>query len=145
MKIIVSLLASLFLFGCKPSGKTAESPKARYEPRTTTTTKSTETSPAKALVTPEERQKQYSALENDLGILERDVGALQARAATATKDVTTTEEISALAAKIATVRNELLTAQQLDTAAWPTRRDKLSAELTTYRSEFETVSKKVGP
>lgn len=145
MKIIVSLLASLVLFGCKPAEKSTESPKARFEPRTTESMKTSETSPAKALVTPEERQKQHANLENTLMTLERDISALQTRAGTTQKDVAVTEEIAALSAKIATTRNELLTAQQLDTAAWPSRRDTLSAELTNYKNELDAVSKKVGP
>lgn len=145
MKIILSVFATLLLVGCKPAEKGAEGPKARYEPRTAVTTESTETTPAKALVTPEERQTQYNALESDLGVLERDVAALRTRAEAKTKDAAITEEIRALSARVETVRSELLAAQQLDGNAWPARRDKLSAELMSYRNEFDTVSKKVSP
>ena len=145
MKIIVSLLASLVLFGCKPAERSTETPKARFEPQATEAMKPSEATAAKALVTPEERQKQYANLENTLMTLEQDINALRTRAATGTKEVAVTEEIAALSAKIATARNELLTAQQLDTPAWPNRRDTISAELESYRTELSAASKKVAP
>lgn len=145
MRVFISLLASLMLFGCKPAEKTTESPKARFEPQSTETSKAPETSPAKALVTPEERQREYTTLENELGALEREVSALQIRATTVKKDVALSEEIAALSAKIATVRNELVTGQQLDNAAWPNRRESLTAELSRYRAELDTAARTLGP
>ncbi|MFM1848155.1 MAG: hypothetical protein RL417_1629 [Pseudomonadota bacterium] len=140
MKIIVGLCTVFLLFGCKPAERGSESPKARFEPKTTT---AAEKAPAAAERSPASQRREESvALERDLSKLEHDTAALEARhkALISPPNPTVREELTALSAKVAVLRSEITSAQQLDDAAWPARREKLTSDLATYRRELQGLS-----
>jgi hypothetical protein len=142
MKYVALVCTALFLFGCKPSEKSSESPKARFEPKAATTTSSS--APAQPSERITSRSAEFGAIESDLTNLEREVTGLQARfqARTSPEALKLNEEITALNAKVAVLRSELTTAQPGDDATWNTRREKLKSELASYRGELETLSRR---
>lgn len=144
MKYVALVCTALFLFGCKPSERSAESPKARFEPKAATTPKSS--APAQTGEKMTSRSVEFGAIESDLTNLEREVTGVQARfqARTSPDAAKLNEEITALNAKVAVLRSELTTAQQSDDATWKTRREKLKSELASYRSELESLSRSGG-